>query len=161
MLMHFLDKNPFALQTFFFAVFRHYDNWGWEALPLKYRINPLINLDMVNTYYASPQIQHLNSCPETQSFTDNTDYVTNPLPLPLPKKAAVRKERQCVLGQCQTLKEMLHQCQDISVMSTLEETIEGAITILTKSLPKCGPFIREDRNTTHIGTIKKDEEAFW
>ncbi|CAC5393006.1 USP36_42 [Mytilus coruscus] len=113
---------------------------------------------MVNAYCDSSQIQQSNPCPEDQSsLTDN------PLPLPLPNKAAVRRQRQRVLGQFQTMKEMLHQCQDISVMCSLEETMEGAITILTKSLPKCGPFIREDRNITHIGTniSKKDQEALW
>jgi hypothetical protein len=34
------------LQTFCFAVFKKNAAWGWDSLPMNYKNNPFINLDI-------------------------------------------------------------------------------------------------------------------
>lgn len=136
----------------FFAVFKKNAAWGWDSLPMNYKNNPFINLDIGHFSNSSDfSVQMEDNAGEVK----NVDCSSNTsVQFQLESQSAIKRGKDSILAQCRLISDLVHHCTDMDVLRQLYMELGNSLKFLTESVPKDGTFILEEGDMLHIGTTK-------
>ena len=134
---------------------RKNDAGGWDSLPMNYKNNPFINLDIGHFSNSSDfSVQMEDNAGEVH----NVDCPSNiSVQFQLASQSAIKRGKDSILTQCRLISDLVHHCTDMDVLRQLSVELGNSLKFLTESVPKDGCFILGDM--FHIGTTNVADQV--
>ncbi|VDH99414.1 Hypothetical predicted protein [Mytilus galloprovincialis] len=137
------------------AVFRKTEQWGWMALPVRYREHPLLNLDL--QHFEMIDVPMLDNVDEY-----GPDYVVQhsspAADLPMPSTASLKKQRSKIVSLCQVMREWIFHCSNNGTLDHVEKELTSLTLMVRNATPRDGNFIIDNNRMTNIATKKHDNK---
>ena len=129
----------------FLAVFRHFENWGWNSLPSDYVTSPYLSLDpCCVTMGATEDRQPSHMDISEDDNTGEIESEANTSQLPLPSKARLGRARNSVGNLCAILRDYSYKCQDTGLLELTAKALTDVISKVKSALPQTEEFVIED-----------------
>ena len=130
---HFPSKH-------FFAIFRHFPEWGWEKLPQQYRNSPLLTLDEPIIGISTKPVAEPLDLPESMSISDNIqEESTLPYHVEYMKLPQKKGSPKAVGSACRELlseiKQITFLIDDLRELETLKANMQNIHLRLKKVVP--------------------------